>query len=98
MRVSLFIPEKIVETLGGQLCLRQVQRFTDFSGSGIISVEVHKHDDFENANGSQINQLYLELIGGKTAIGLRLAAKCEAVAFLYEKIEAFFVNNLQRST
>ena len=95
VRAALPVLEKFVESAGGQPWTGQKQEARDLTGSGIVLVQVEKHDEFESASGNQINQPYIKLTSGDTSIGLGLA-KCQALVFLAEELEKFLESNGQK--
>ncbi|MFM8887862.1 MAG: hypothetical protein ACKOKC_15795, partial [Chthoniobacterales bacterium] len=59
IRAALPILEQFVATKGGEPWSGRTQTVTDLTGSGVVSAEVEKFDDFENAAGNRIGQPYL---------------------------------------
>jgi hypothetical protein len=94
LRAALPILETFVESRGSKPWPGEMQKATDLTGSGIVSVEVHKHDDFCRRDGAQIGQPYLKLINGKTSVGLGLK-KCEAILDLWPRLEGFLASHGQ---
>ena len=95
IRAALPIMERFVESLGGDPWSGQVQTVTDLTGSGVLSVDIQKHDDFENPIGNQIQQPYLKLASGKTSLGIGIK-KCEALIHLWPQVDSFLSANGQR--
>lgn len=95
IRAAMPILERFVATQGGQPWSGRTQTVTDLTGSGVVSAEVEKFDDFENAAGNQISQPYLKLTSGETSIGLGVS-KCEALVFVAEEIENLLDLNGQK--
>ena len=95
IRAALPILEQFVTTQGGQPWSGRRQPVTDLTGSGVVSAEVEKFDDFENAAGNQIGQPYVKLTSGETSIGLGVS-KCEALVFVSEEIENLLDLNGQK--
>jgi len=94
IRGALPAVQKLAETHGGQPWSDQIQTFTDLTGAGVLSVDVQKHDDFENAGGNRVEQPYLKLASGETSIGLGVS-KCQAIVFIAEELERFLDQNGQ---
>jgi hypothetical protein len=94
IRAALPILEQFVTTQGGQPWSGRTQTATDLTCSGVVSAEVEKFDDFENAAGNQIGQPYLRLTSGETSIGLGVS-KCQALVFVAEELERFLAQSGQ---
>jgi hypothetical protein len=94
IRAALPIVEKFVESRGGDPWPDQVHKVTDVTGSGIVSAEVHKHEDFSRRDGQQISLPYLRLVSGKTSLGVGLK-KCEAILDLWPHLDGFLASHGQ---
>ena len=66
IRAALPVITQFADSLGGSPWPGQTQPFTDFTGAGVVAVDVTKCDDFEGVGGVQVNRA-TQVSSSKTA-------------------------------
>jgi hypothetical protein len=84
IRAALPVITQFADSLGGSPWPGQTQPFTDFTGAGVVAVDV-----------VQVNQPYLDLRSGQTSLGLGVR-KCQAILDLWPRIDALLSDNGQK--